>query len=77
MGSHEVFVSVPKGYFIVYMGENKNKQFVIPISYSGHHLFRNLLSQAKEEFGEEAFIDLICGLSSSWDRLLNSLTPLT
>ena len=41
---------VPKGYFAVYVGE-KQKQFVIPISYLNQPSFQELLCQAEEEFG--------------------------
>ncbi|KAK8582402.1 hypothetical protein V6N13_069180 [Hibiscus sabdariffa] len=69
---------VPKGHFAVYVGEAKNKRFVVPISFLKHPSFQNLLSEAEEEFGfnhpmgaltipcsEEAFIDLICNLQCS------------
>ncbi|EOX97794.1 Small auxin-up RNA - like 10 [Theobroma cacao] len=45
-------VNVPKGHFAVYVGdEEKNKRFVVPISYLKHPLFQALLSRAEEEFG--------------------------
>ncbi|PIA56041.1 hypothetical protein AQUCO_00700400v1 [Aquilegia coerulea] len=69
--------SVPKGHIAVYVGENQNKRFVVPISYLNHHLFQTLLNQAEEEFGfyhpmggltipcdEDTFIDLTNQLSS-------------
>ncbi|KAM6554671.1 hypothetical protein CsatB_015433 [Cannabis sativa] len=69
---------VPKGYLAVYVGENRMKRFVIPLSFLNQQSFQELLSQAEEEFGfdhpmgaltipcnEDAFIDLI-------SRLLNA-----
>nr|KYP49576.1 Auxin-induced protein 6B [Cajanus cajan] len=43
-------VEVPKGYLSVYVGE-KQKRFVIPVSYLNQPSFQDLLSQAEEEFG--------------------------
>ncbi|RDX78871.1 hypothetical protein CR513_40783, partial [Mucuna pruriens] len=43
-------VEVPKGYLAVYVGE-KQKRFVIPLSYLNQPLFQDLLSQAEKEFG--------------------------
>ncbi|KAL2329039.1 hypothetical protein Fmac_022466 [Flemingia macrophylla] len=43
-------VEVPKGYLAVYVGE-KQKRFMIPISYLNQPSFQDLLSQAEEEFG--------------------------
>jgi SAUR family protein len=43
-------VDMPKGYLAVYVGE-KQKRFVIPISYLNQPSFQDLLSQAEEEFG--------------------------
>ncbi|XP_044488162.1 auxin-induced protein 15A-like [Mangifera indica] len=71
-------VEVPKGHFAVYVGENQNKRFVIPISYLNNPSFQGLLSQAEEEFGfenpmgglvipcrEDVFVDLISSLNRS------------
>ncbi|KAK4378232.1 hypothetical protein RND71_000094 [Anisodus tanguticus] len=62
---------VPKGHFVVYVGEEQKKRFVIPISFLSQPLFQDLLSKAEEEFGfdhpmgcltipcsEDVFIDL-------------------
>ncbi|KAF5755680.1 putative small auxin-up RNA [Helianthus annuus] len=43
---------VPKGCFVIYVGENKNKKrFVVPLSYLKHPWFLNLLMRAEEEYG--------------------------
>ncbi|XP_062076970.1 auxin-induced protein 15A-like [Humulus lupulus] len=68
---------VPKGYLAVYVGENRMKRFVIPLSYLNQPSFQDLLSQAEEEFGfdhpmgaltipcrEDVFIDLIFCLNA-------------
>ncbi|XP_057456519.1 auxin-induced protein 15A-like [Lotus japonicus] len=43
---------VPKGYLAVYVGE-KQKRFVIPLSYLNQPSFQDLLCQSEEEFGYE------------------------
>ncbi|CAJ2679427.1 unnamed protein product [Trifolium pratense] len=42
-------VDIQKGYLAVYVGE-KQKRFVIPISYLNQPSFQDLLSQTEEEF---------------------------
>ncbi|ONH90882.1 hypothetical protein PRUPE_8G080400 [Prunus persica] len=44
-------LDIPKGYFAVDVGKSQKKRFLIPISYLNEPLFRDLLSQAEEEFG--------------------------
>ncbi|KAE8725595.1 Indole-3-acetic acid-induced protein ARG7 [Hibiscus syriacus] len=71
--------TVPKGHFVVYVGEaDEKKRFVAPISFLNHSSFQKLLSEAEEEYGfnhpmgvltipcsEEAFLDLFCCFKSS------------
>ncbi|KAE8725574.1 Auxin-induced protein 10A5 [Hibiscus syriacus] len=43
---------VPKGHFVVYVGEaDEKKRFVAPISFLNHPSFQKLLSEAEEEYG--------------------------
>ncbi|KAK8563013.1 hypothetical protein V6N12_011075 [Hibiscus sabdariffa] len=41
---------VPRGYFAVYVGENK-KRFVIPVSFLNQPSFQDLLGMSEQEFG--------------------------
>ncbi|OIT34251.1 auxin-induced protein x10a, partial [Nicotiana attenuata] len=41
---------VPKGHFVVYMGENRSR-YIISISWLTHPRFQSLLQRAEEEFG--------------------------
>ncbi|KAA0045669.1 auxin-responsive protein SAUR23-like [Cucumis melo var. makuwa] len=70
--------NIPKGHIAVYVGENRRKRFVVPVSYLNHPSFLSLLNRAEEEFGfnhpsggltipckEDAFIDLTSRLHTS------------
>ncbi|KAF7829585.1 auxin-responsive protein SAUR50-like [Senna tora] len=41
---------VPKGHFVVYVGENRSR-YIVPISFLTRPEFQSLLHQAAEEFG--------------------------
>ncbi|KAK3017929.1 hypothetical protein RJ639_004018 [Escallonia herrerae] len=41
---------VPKGHFVVYVGENRSR-YIVPISWLGNPEFQSLLQRAEEEFG--------------------------
>ena len=43
-------LNVPKGHFVVYVGENRVR-YVVPISFLTRPEFQLLLQQAEEEFG--------------------------
>ncbi|XP_062165181.1 protein SMALL AUXIN UP-REGULATED RNA 51-like [Alnus glutinosa] len=43
-------LDVPKGHFVVYVGENRSR-YIVPISYLTRPEFQILLQQAEEEFG--------------------------
>ncbi|XP_051127330.1 protein SMALL AUXIN UP-REGULATED RNA 12-like [Andrographis paniculata] len=43
-------VTVPKGHFAVYVGENRSR-YVVPIRFLAYPEFQNLLHMAEEEFG--------------------------
>ncbi|XP_024963909.1 auxin-responsive protein SAUR50-like [Cynara cardunculus var. scolymus] len=44
------YEDVPKGHFVVYVGENRTR-YVIPISFLSRPEFQTLLHKAEEEFG--------------------------
>ncbi|XP_009788457.1 protein SMALL AUXIN UP-REGULATED RNA 51-like [Nicotiana tabacum] len=43
-------LDVPKGHFVVYVGENRTR-YIVPISILSRPEFRSLLQRAEEEFG--------------------------
>ncbi|KAF1865295.1 hypothetical protein Lal_00004669 [Lupinus albus] len=43
-------LDVPKGHFVVYVGENRSR-YIVPISFLSRPEFQTLLHQAEEEFG--------------------------
>ncbi|KAK8716797.1 hypothetical protein V6N13_044095 [Hibiscus sabdariffa] len=49
-GKKHGYDDVPKGHFVVYVGENRSR-YIIPISWLAHPEFQYLLQRAEEEFG--------------------------
>ncbi|KAJ8772767.1 hypothetical protein K2173_027944 [Erythroxylum novogranatense] len=43
-------LDVPKGHFVVYVGENRSR-YIVPISFLSRPEFQSLLQRAEEEFG--------------------------
>ncbi|KAJ9550526.1 hypothetical protein OSB04_014571 [Centaurea solstitialis] len=70
-GSNNKYMTIPKGYFVVYVVEQEKKRFVVQVSLLSQPEFQELLCQAEEEYGynhpmggitipcsEDIFIDL-------------------
>jgi len=49
-------VDMPKGFLVIYVGE-RTKLFAIPISYLNQPSLQDLLSQSKDEFGNDHSMD--------------------
>ncbi|KAI7751972.1 hypothetical protein M8C21_022068 [Ambrosia artemisiifolia] len=49
-GRTPISMDIPKGYFAIYVGEQK-KRFVVSVSLLSDPTFQDLLQQAEEEFG--------------------------
>ncbi|KAL1823323.1 protein SMALL AUXIN UP-REGULATED RNA 51-like [Apium graveolens] len=65
-------LDVPKGHFVVYVGENRTR-YIVPISFLNYPEFQNLLHQAAEEFG----FDHDMGLTIPCDQdVFESLTSM-
>ncbi|KAL7155419.1 hypothetical protein ABFS83_03G073800 [Erythranthe nasuta] len=65
-------VDVPKGHFVVYVGENRTR-YIVPISILNMPEFLNLLRRAEEEFG----FDHDMGLTIPCDEeIFQSLTSM-
>ncbi|KAJ4721010.1 Auxin-responsive protein [Melia azedarach] len=47
----EVSGRAPKGHFVVYVGEERMRRFVVPLSCLKDPTFQKLLQKAAEEFG--------------------------
>ncbi|KAK4764915.1 hypothetical protein SAY86_026005 [Trapa natans] len=78
IGKEEMFPGTPKGYLVVYIGEDEKKRYTVPLSYLNQPLFQDLLNRVEEEFGydhpmggltvpcsEDVFINLISQFSES------------
>ncbi|XP_057440312.1 protein SMALL AUXIN UP-REGULATED RNA 51-like [Lotus japonicus] len=50
LGKKQGYDDVPKGHFVVYVGENRSR-YIVPISFLSRPEFQTLLHQAEEEYG--------------------------
>lgn len=65
-------LDVPKGHFVVYVGENRSR-YIVPISILSRPEFQTLLQRAEEEYG----FDHDMGLTLPCDEeLFESLTSM-
>ncbi|KAF8085415.1 hypothetical protein N665_0667s0012 [Sinapis alba] len=75
--SLSVMATTPKGFLVVYVGEDQvqKKRYVVPVSFLNQPSFQALLSKSEEEFGfdhpmggltipcpEDTFINVTSGL---------------
>ncbi|XP_023002557.1 auxin-responsive protein SAUR50-like [Cucurbita maxima] len=49
-GGGDIPVDVPKGHFVVYVGENRSR-YIVPVTFLSTPEFQILLQLAEEEFG--------------------------
>ena len=86
-GGGDIPVDVPKGHFVVYVGENRSR-YIVPVTFLSTPEFQILLQLAEEEFGfshhmgltipcdEKVFQSLLRSIESNqteWTRLFSSL----
>ncbi|KAF2606206.1 hypothetical protein F2Q68_00046497 [Brassica cretica] len=65
-------LDVPKGHFVVYVGENRIR-YVVPISFLTRPEFQLLLQQAEEEFGFDHDMGLTIPCDEAVFRSLTSM----
>ncbi|KAE8704203.1 Auxin-induced protein X10A [Hibiscus syriacus] len=65
-------LDVPKGHFVVYVGQNRSR-YIVPISFLTRPEFQSLLHQAEEEFGFGHDMGLIIPCEEAVFRSLTSM----